>query len=98
MNLSCNLYVDGEFEGTISSTKQVNIGKNGNVRGDISAQRIVVQGKIEGTIKAEMVEIKSIGKVKGTIESQELTIEAKGIFEGNSVVTTHSDTKKIAKK
>ena len=86
MNLSCNLYVDGEFEGTIHSQKEVNIGKNGHINGDVHTKRLVVQGFVEGTLHADRVEIKANGRVKGTIEASELVIEAKGIFEGNSVV------------
>lgn len=86
MNLSCNLYVDGEFEGVIHSKKEVNIGKNGHIKGDVHTQRLVVQGYIEGSVNAQRVEIKAAGRVNGTIESAELVIEAKGIFEGSSVV------------
>ncbi len=86
MNLACNLYVDGEFEGSIRSNKEVNIGKHGHIKGEVSTKRLVVQGYIEGTINAARVEIKANGRVNGTIESSELVIEAKGIFEGNSVV------------
>jgi cytoskeletal protein CcmA (bactofilin family) len=86
MNLSCNLYVDGELEGKINSSKEVNIGKNGHINGDVTTQRLVVQGFVEGTLHAERVEIKAHGHVKGTVEAAELVIEAKGIFEGNSIV------------
>jgi len=92
MNLSCNLYVDGEFEGIIISKKEVNIGKNGHIKGDVTTQRLVVQGYIEGTINAARVEIKAAGRVNGTIESSELIIESKGIFEGKSVVKDASPT------
>ena len=86
MTLSCNLYVDGAFEGIINSKKDVNIGKNGHVKGEIVTQRLVVQGLIDGNVNAHRVEIKAAGKVNGTIESSELVIEAKGVFEGNSIV------------
>ncbi|MDA7817634.1 polymer-forming cytoskeletal protein [Sulfurimonas sp.] len=86
MNLACNLYVDGEFEGKIQSNKEVNIGKHGHIKGEVATKRLVVQGYIEGSINAARVEIKAHGRVNGTIESGELVIEAKGIFEGNSVV------------
>lgn len=91
MNLTCNLYVDGEFEGTINSKKEVNIGKNGHVKGDIITKRLIVQGHMEGSINSNRVEIKAAGRVNGSIESSELVIEAKGIFEGNSIVK-NSDT------
>lgn len=86
MNLNCNLYVDGEFEGSIKSKNEVNIGKHGHIKGDLVAKRVVIQGYITGTINAEKVEIKSAGRVSGTIESAELIIESKGVFEGNSIV------------
>ncbi len=86
MNLACNLYVDGDFEGTIHSSKEVNIGKHGHIKGDVNTTRLVVQGYIEGTVNATKVEIKAAGRVNGTIESSELVIESKGIFEGKSVV------------
>jgi len=97
MNLSCNLYVDGEFEGVINSSKEVNVGKNGHIKGDVTTSRLVVQGLIEGSINAGKVEIKAAGKVAGTIESEELIIESKGIFEGNSIVKNVAATAVLAK-
>jgi cytoskeletal protein CcmA (bactofilin family) len=80
------LYIDGELEGVINSSKEVNIGKNGHVKGNITTQRLVVQGYVEGTVDAQKVEIKAQGRVSGEITSVELVIESKGIFEGSSVV------------
>jgi cytoskeletal protein CcmA (bactofilin family) len=78
--------VDGEFEGSIKSQNEVNIGKHGHIKGDISTKRLVIQGCVEGTVNAQKVEIKSAGRVSGTIEAAELIIESKGVFEGNSIV------------
>ncbi|MEO1954804.1 MAG: polymer-forming cytoskeletal protein [Campylobacterales bacterium] len=86
MTLSCNLYVDGNFEGIINSQQEVNIGKNGRIKGDVYTNRLIVQGSIEGNVNSARVEIKAGGRVSGTLESSELVIEAKGIFEGNSVL------------
>jgi cytoskeletal protein CcmA (bactofilin family) len=86
ISLSCNLYIDGELEGTIKSSKEVNVGKNGHVKGSIVTERLVVQGFIEGSIEAKTVEIKAAGHVSGEIISNELIIESKGVFEGNSIV------------
>ena len=88
MTLSCNLYVDGIFEGVINSQKEVNIGKNGRIKGDIFTTRLVVQGAIDGNVNSTRVEIKAGGRISGTLESSELVIEAKGIFEGDSVLKT----------
>jgi cytoskeletal protein CcmA (bactofilin family) len=86
MNLTCNLYVDGSFEGIINSQKDIYIGKNGYVNGDVFAQKLIIQGFIEGKINAKRVEIKEGGRVKGSIEYSELVMEAKAIFEGSSII------------
>ena len=96
MNLTCNLYVDGEFEGKINSQKEINIGKHGHIKGDMIVNRLVVQGYIEGTINAQRVEIKAAGRVNGNIESAELIIESKGVFEGNSIVKNAKELPKVS--
>ena len=64
----------------------MNVGKHGHVKGNITTQRLVVQGYVEGSINADKVEIKAAGHVSGEITSVELVIESKAIFEGNSIV------------
>jgi len=98
MQLSCNLYVDGEFEGIINSSKEVNVGKHGHIKGDLITNRLVVQGYVEGSVSADRVEIKSSGKVSGSIEAKEFIIESKGVFEGTSVVKNEASIEAIPKK
>ena len=86
MNLSCKLFVDGEFEGTIHSNNEITVGKNGKIEGEVYAKHLVVQGEITGSVSVDKVEIKSQGKITGTVESKEFVIEPKGFFEGNSVL------------
>ncbi|MDX1296045.1 MAG: polymer-forming cytoskeletal protein [Sulfurimonadaceae bacterium] len=86
MNLVCDLFVDGSFEGTIDSHKSITVGKNGKITGEVHAHHIIVQGMVEGTIDAERVEIKEAGRVNGSVISSEFVIEAKGIFEGDSKI------------
>ncbi len=97
LNLSCNLYIDGELEGSVKSAKEVNIGKNGHVKGSVQTERLVVQGYIEGTVNANKVEIKAAGRVKGEITSIDLIIESKGVFEGNSIVKSSKTALEKAK-
>ena len=86
LELTCNLYVDGELEGVINSQKDVNIGKNGKVKGTIKTNRLVVQGNLEGNVDANRVEIKASGRIQGEVIATELIIESKGIFEGTSSI------------
>lgn len=94
MNLACDLYVDGEFEGVISSEKEVTVGTNGHIKGEINTHHLIVQGLIEGSIDATRVEIKAAGRVNGSITSAELVIEAHGIFEGDSKIK-HEEKAKL---
>ena len=86
LNLDCSLFIDGEFEGTIHSSKLITVGKSGKVKGEINSKSLVVQGIIEGSIDAEHLEILAEGTVLGSILTQELIIEAKGHFEGDSKI------------
>jgi len=86
MTLDCNLYIDGEFEGSIKSKKLVTIGKSGKVRGDIHTNQLIVQGTVEGAVEADHLEIMAAGRVVGSILTSELVIEAKGHFEGESKI------------
>lgn len=92
MNLECNLFVDGVFDGTIRSHKEVTVGKNGMIKGEIYAKHLVVLGEVTGNVSVDVVEIKSNGKITGTIESSELIIEPKAFFEGTSVVKSPAPT------
>jgi cytoskeletal protein CcmA (bactofilin family) len=96
MRLACALYIDGIFEGTIESTSMVTVGKNGRIRGEIFARKLMVQGIIEGSVDADRIEIMSEGKLLGSIVSSELVIESSGLFEGESKIkSTDSSSTKI---
>jgi cytoskeletal protein CcmA (bactofilin family) len=86
LDLLCELFVDGEIEGVITSVHEVTVGTNGRIVGDIKAEKVVIHGKVEGNIDADKVYIQSEGNVSGTIESHELIIEPKGIFQGESKI------------
>ena len=98
MNLECNLFVDGAFEGTIHSQKSVTVGKNGEITGEIYAQHLIVQGEVKGNVSVEVVEIKPLGKISGTVESVEFVIEPKGLFEGNSILKKSDTSADLASK
>lgn len=82
----CHLHIDGEFEGKIDSKNTVMIGKNGQVDGEVYANKLVVSGKLKGLTESDTVEISSQGRFEGVITSTELVIEKKGIFIGESKI------------
>ncbi len=98
MNVSCDLYIDGQFEGSIRSQHLVTVGKNGKVKGELNASRLIVQGYVEGDVDVDRIEIKEAGRVSGTIISTELIIEAKGHFQGESRIKGESAKKQAPLK
>jgi cytoskeletal protein CcmA (bactofilin family) len=84
LTLSDNLHIDGSIEGTVRSRAEVAIGQEGRIEGDITAERVIVSGKVEGTISAKRLEIISGGRVDGDVTAAELVIESGALFNGNS--------------
>ncbi|ANE34403.1 putative protein (bactofilin domain) [Campylobacter hyointestinalis subsp. lawsonii CCUG 27631] len=90
LNLNSMLHVNGTIEGVLHSDNTIVIGKDGNVTGNMYAQKIVINGCFEGNIDAEFVELLSGAIVKGDIVSLNLSIENGAKFIGQSILKDHS--------
>lgn len=80
------LHVDGELSGIIHSESIVVIGKNGKLKGELQADKIVVNGYFEGQLEANSLEILAGGVVNGDISTQKISIENGGRFNGTSKI------------
>lgn len=77
--------IDGKYSGQIQTKDLLVIGEGARVTADISAGTVVVNGTVEGTIRATtLVELHPPARVKGTIETPALAIEKGVIFEGTT--------------
>jgi cytoskeletal protein CcmA (bactofilin family) len=75
--------IDGKFTGQISTKDTLVVGEGAKVMAEISAGTVIVNGVVEGNIKAtQMVELHQPGRVKGSIETPSLSIDRGVIFEG----------------
>jgi cytoskeletal protein CcmA (bactofilin family) len=79
-----DLYVDGKVEGTIQlQGNNLVIGPNGHVHADVNAKGVVVQGKLEGNIRAsERAELRKSAVIMGDIVTQRIAIEDGAYFKG----------------
>jgi cytoskeletal protein CcmA (bactofilin family) len=79
-----DLYVDGHVEGTIElRNHNLIVGPNGNVKANVSAKGVVVQGKVEGTVNAsERVELRKSAVVNGDVITQRIAMEEGAFFKG----------------
>ncbi len=92
-----SVYIDGRFEGMISSESSIVVGKTGEFIGEIKSKSLTVNGMVDGIIHAEDVVILGEGKVIGRMQYQSLSIEPNGIFEGEGRVKDSTLTSKYEK-
>ncbi len=79
-----DLYVEGQVEGTIElKGNNLTIGPHGQVKANINAKDVVVQGKLEGNIQAsQRAELKKSAVAVGDIVTQRVSIEEGAFFKG----------------
>jgi len=80
--------VEGRVEGSIHAGRQVLIGRQGEVRGDITTREAVVGGKVEGTINAsERLEVQSTSLITGDINTRAIAVVEGGRINGTVRIT-----------
>jgi len=79
-----DLYVDGNVEGKIElRNHSLTIGPNGNVKADISAKSVIIQGKLDGNVNAsERVELRKSAVMTGDLTTQRIAIEEGAFLKG----------------
>jgi len=92
---SGEIQIDGVLNGNVKA-KQIVVGINGSVRGNVTASFLRVCGKIEGEIRAETLEIVSSASVKGNVFKKTISIESGSKVTGN-INELESTTAKIFK-
>jgi cytoskeletal protein CcmA (bactofilin family) len=77
------LKIEGTVEGTIRGARQVLVGRQGEIKGDVNAREVVVGGKVDGTITAsERVEIQGTSTVSGDIYTKSIVVQEGGRING----------------
>jgi len=79
-----DLYVDGQVEGSIDlQGNSLTVGPNGQIRANVSAKTVIVQGKLEGNINAtERVDFRKSAIAVGDVITQRVAIEEGAYFKG----------------
>lgn len=96
VSLKGSLRVDGRVEGSISDAQTVVIAPGGFVRGDVSADSVVVGGTVIGNVTAtESIEILAEGRVRGDIRCPRLVVEDGGLLNGGCAMAEESETEDV---
>ena len=76
--------VDGTVEGEITAGDTILIGESAVVDAQITADSIVITGKVTGDVTAsERVDLQSGGRLIGDVKASRLTIADGASFKGN---------------
>lgn len=76
--------IDSVMKGTLVSEDTLILGEHAIIEGEIVANRILIAGRFDGTIRAKgKVEIQTSAIVTGEIYSPCVVIEAGAIFDGH---------------
>jgi len=76
--------VNGQIDGELHCTSLI-IAPGAQVSGTVAAERVVVDGNVEGPIQGGQVHLKSQAHVVGDIHHQSLSMERGADFDGRSV-------------
>src|SRR5262245_38978653 len=77
------VWVYGQIDGELHCTSLV-IDRDAHISGTVTAERVVVDGKVEGPIQGGKVVLKSRAQVVGDIHYQSLAIESGAFLDGRS--------------
>ncbi len=87
------LTFDGKLEGDIQSEGALHLGDNAVVKGNISANSVVVRGKVNGNVTAkEKIDIKTKTELFGDIRAARLVMEEGVTFVGQTEVNPNKVT------
>ncbi len=87
--------IDGHIKGDLFIGEGLIVGEDGLIDGNISTRDIVVYGTVNGTVKAESIEIKSSGKIFGEIQTKALQVERGAVYTGMISMSEEATVEKL---
>ena len=77
------IHLDGEVHGDVSCVALV-LGETATLEGNVTAEDVVIRGRLIGSVRALRVTLQSMSHVEGDIYHQSLALEQGAYFEGRS--------------
>lgn len=92
INAGGTVRIDGRYTGDIFSEKDVIIGENGNISGNVHAENVCISGLVNGNIYCKgILEIFSTGRLEGDIEVKKISISDGAVFKGKCNMITQDE-------
>jgi cytoskeletal protein CcmA (bactofilin family) len=74
--------VDGRIEGNVSGDYLI-LSESGIIIGDLEAEVVVCQGRVDGNIKAEKLHAQHAAKISGSLDVIDLTVDSGASLNGD---------------
>lgn len=75
--------IEGTITGSILGARQVLLGRQGEIKGDVNAREVVLGGRVQGNVRAsERVEIQATSVVNGDIVAKSIVVVEGGRING----------------
>jgi len=88
--------IDGNIKGDVFIVEGLIVGENGFIEGNVHTREIVIYGTVNGTVKAESIDIKSSGKILGELHTNSLQVEKGAVYIGNVIMKNNYSNQEIA--
>ena len=77
-----NLSVLGTLEGEVHLVGRLRVGAKGRVSARVRAAEVMVEGEIEGEVRAESLTLAETAKARGTFVAKRLVVKEGAVVEG----------------
>jgi len=88
--------IDGHIKGDVFIGEGLIVGENGLIDGNVHTREIVIFGIVNGTVRADSIDIKSSGKLLGELHTNSLQVEKGAIYVGNVIMKNNYSKKEIS--
>jgi cytoskeletal protein CcmA (bactofilin family) len=82
-----SLRVDGVVDGDVSATRRIQIGSDGRVKGDLSAEQLQVAGRVDGHLDGEYVHLLPEARVTGSVKASRLIMDEGASLDGTCAMS-----------
>lgn len=92
------VYIYGSVEGSINApAHRITVGKEGNVKADITAREVIVMGDVHGNVEGNYrVEIRTEGSLIGNLSAERVCIEEGAVLKGIIDIHKSAEREKAA--
>jgi cytoskeletal protein CcmA (bactofilin family) len=67
--------IDGKIEGSVTGARQIIVGRDGSVQGNLDAAEVVLAGSVEGSVVAsERIEVQGSAIVNGDVHTRLIVV------------------------